>query len=94
MTLATSCTSTDSGLKLWETLKLPKQNPSKPESQAILHAIEELYFFRRYEEAKKVTEEALSGNLTTEFKKTLEEYKAMCEGKIHGVTQEMIQNID
>ena len=38
---------------IWKTLNIPLDNPSKPQSQSILHAIEELYFFMRYEEAKK-----------------------------------------
>jgi hypothetical protein len=68
--------------QLWKSLKLPVDNPSKPESQTILHAIEELYFFKRHEEALKVVEEALKGKLIEDFTKTLEDYKARCEKKI------------
>lgn len=57
-------------------------NPPKPESQKIIHAIEELYFFKRYEEALKVTETALVGVLQDEFKKLLLGYAARCRGKI------------
>ncbi|PMD27329.1 hypothetical protein NA56DRAFT_641039 [Hyaloscypha hepaticicola] len=68
--------------ELRKTLKLPVDNPSKPESQTILHAIEELYFFKRYEEALKLVQEALNGELISEFRKTLEDYKARCQNKL------------
>ena len=52
------------------------------ESQTIQHAIEELYFFKRYEEALNVTDDALRGNLIDEFRKTLEDYRSRCQAKI------------
>ncbi|RYP31949.1 hypothetical protein DL767_005490 [Monosporascus sp. MG133] len=38
--------------EIWSTIKLPlgPRRISKPEAQALLHAVEELYFFRRYAE--------------------------------------------
>jgi hypothetical protein len=72
--------------QLWKTLKLPIDKPSKPESQTILHAIEELYFFKRYEEALKIVQEALNGELISEFRKTLEDYKARCQNKLQKTT--------
>ncbi|RYP43721.1 hypothetical protein DL768_009744 [Monosporascus sp. mg162] len=38
--------------EIWSTIKLPlgPRRVSKPEAQAVLHAVEELYFFRRYAE--------------------------------------------
>lgn len=68
-------------------MKLPIDNPSKPESQTILHAIEELYFFRRYEEALKVVEEALKGKLISDFRKLLEDYRMRCQTKIQNITK-------
>lgn len=68
--------------QIHKTLSLPLGKPSKPQSHTILHAIEELYFFRRYEEALDVTRKALEGELETEFRKTVEEYKKRCEAKI------------
>ena len=68
-------------------MKLPIDNPSKPESQIILHAIEELYFFRRYEEALKLVEESLKGKLIAEFRTTLEDYKTRCQKKIRNITK-------
>jgi len=73
--------------ELWKTLKLPIDNPSKPESQIILHAIEELYFFRRYEEALKIVGEALKGKLIPDFRKTLEDYRTRCQKKIQNITK-------
>jgi hypothetical protein len=67
-------------------LKLPLDHPSKPESQTIMHAIEELYFFKRYEEALKIVEEALKGNLIQDFRKTLEDYRMKCK-KIQNTTK-------
>jgi len=60
---------------------LPINNPSKPESQTILHAIEELYFFRRYREALDMAQKALAGELDVEFRKTLDDYRRRCEAK-------------
>jgi hypothetical protein len=67
-------------------LKLPMDNPSKAESQTILHAIEELYFFKRYEEALEVVGEALQGKLNEDFRKTLVDCKTRCQKKIHNTT--------
>ncbi|TVY59549.1 hypothetical protein LSUE1_G008119 [Lachnellula suecica] len=68
--------------ELWKTLKLPIDNPSKPESQIILHAIEELYFFRRYEEAGRIAGDILRGQLSGEFRKVVLGYKERCEAKL------------
>jgi hypothetical protein len=57
-------------------------NPSKQESQTILHAIEELYFFRRYEKANGLAEEALKGKLIEELRKTVDDYRRRCEVKL------------
>jgi hypothetical protein len=51
-----------------------------------MHAIEELYFFKRYEEALKIVEEALKGNLIQDFRKTLEDYRMKCK-KIQNTTK-------
>jgi hypothetical protein len=67
---------------LWKTLKFPVDNPSKPDSQTILHAIEELYFFRRYEEARKVADDVLRGVLNEEFRRVVAGYKERCEAEL------------
>ena len=63
-------------------MKLPTDNPSKQQSQTILHAIEELYFFRKYEEAEKVADEVLKGKLGNEFRKTITDYRERCEARL------------
>jgi len=68
--------------ELWESLKLPIDNPSKPQAQMILHSIEELYFFRRYEKAKKVAEDTLKGKLNEDFRQTVIGYMRRCEAKL------------
>jgi len=71
--------------ELWNTLSLPIENPTKQEAQTILHAIEELYFFRRYEEARKVADDALKGRLNGDLRRTIWDYKERCEAKIIGL---------
>jgi hypothetical protein len=57
-------------------------NPSKPESQTILHSIEELYFLRYFAEAESLTTKALEGELQDDFRATLENYLARCRAKL------------
>jgi hypothetical protein len=57
-------------------------NPSKSESQTILHSIEELYFLRCYAEAEKLTCKALEGQLRSDFRATLEDYLTRCRAKL------------
>jgi len=52
------------------------------ESQKILHAIEELYFFKRYKEALNITQQVLEGELMDEFRKVLEDYERRCVVRI------------
>ncbi|KAH6674489.1 hypothetical protein B0J14DRAFT_42375 [Halenospora varia] len=68
--------------ELWKTLNLPIDEPSKQESQVILHSIEELFFFRRYEEARVIAERVLGGKLGNEFRKTIEDYRIRCETRL------------
>jgi len=68
--------------QIWKTLKLPLDNPTKPECQTILYAIEELYFYRRYVEAWNVAQDVLKGKLKAEFKAIVEGYRAKCVGLI------------
>ena len=48
----------------------------------MLHAVEELYFFRRYEEARTLVGRFLEGELNDEFRKTILDYRDSCEAKI------------
>jgi hypothetical protein len=68
--------------QLWKTLELPISNPQKAQSEAILRAIEELYFFRNYEKAAMVTVKALEGELQDDFREILEDYQRRCETKL------------
>ncbi|KAI1497807.1 hypothetical protein F5X99DRAFT_352480 [Biscogniauxia marginata] len=48
--------------EIWKTIKLPLSlKVSKPEAQALLHAVEELYFFRRYAEGARFARSILDG---------------------------------
>ncbi|KAI9738452.1 MAG: hypothetical protein M1818_005349 [Claussenomyces sp. TS43310] len=67
--------------EIYKTFQLPINNPTKQQSQAILHAIEELYFYRRYDEATSIAEKALVGELTQEFRRVLTEYRDKCYAK-------------
>jgi hypothetical protein len=73
---------TDNIIKLYKTLKLPIDHPSKPESQKILHAVEELYFLKRYEDALGVVNQALEGELVDEFRGVLERYRRRCKARL------------
>ena len=68
--------------KLAKGLKLPIQAPTKQESQRILHAIEELYYLRRYGEAMSVASSALKGRLQEDFQKLLIGYEEKCRDKM------------
>jgi hypothetical protein len=63
------------------TLKLPINFPSISEAKIILLAVEELYFLRRYEEAIKLTQQALDGGIHDELRKNLEDYQYRCKQK-------------
>lgn len=66
---------------------MPIDNPSKPKSQTILHAIEELYFFKRYDEAWNVACDALKGKLNEDFRGVIEGYREKCEAKVKVVKE-------
>lgn len=68
--------------ELYKTISLPINQPSKQASQTILHAIEELYFYRRYDEALALSNQSLEGELDPEFRKTLEGYRGRCLVKL------------
>ncbi|KAI1205150.1 uncharacterized protein F4807DRAFT_464968 [Annulohypoxylon truncatum] len=50
--------------EIWKTIRLPlgPERIPKPEAQALLHAVEELYFFRRYTEGAQFVKAALGEN--------------------------------
>ncbi|KAK7906491.1 hypothetical protein PG985_016228 [Apiospora marii] len=73
---------------IWKTIKLPlARQPSKFEAQALLHAVEELYFFRRFEEGADFARKALLGEeeagseaklLDTDTRRLLKHYESRC----------------
>ncbi|KAH6655980.1 hypothetical protein BKA67DRAFT_657874 [Truncatella angustata] len=73
--------------EIWKEIRLPLgRKVAKPEAQALLHAVEELYFFRRYDEGaafvKKVLDgEGGAGGLDKDTSKTLRYYQDKCEQK-------------
>ncbi|KAH6686951.1 hypothetical protein F5X68DRAFT_276198 [Plectosphaerella plurivora] len=68
--------------EIWKTVKLPLEgSASKPQAQELLHAIEELYFFRRYDEGAKFARRVLdtsSGALDDEHRSVVVLYEEKC----------------
>ena len=60
---------------------------SKPEAQALLHAVEELYFFRRFSEGaqfvRSVIDDAGMGKLDDDTLQTLLYYEKKCSDKLN-----------
>ncbi|KAI0018729.1 hypothetical protein F4780DRAFT_749966 [Xylariomycetidae sp. FL0641] len=53
--------------EIWKGLALPLgPRTTKPEAQAVLHAVEELYFFGRFAEGARIVKAALEGVQTEE----------------------------
>lgn len=72
--------------KIHKHIKLPLEvGASKMEIQELLHAVEELYFFRRYQEAIDFSARVLNGDsrdaLDDESLQLLEKYQAKCKAK-------------
>ena len=67
--------------KLYNEIELPLNNPTKQDYQKILHAIEQLYFYRRYEEAAKFASKALEGDMGEEWREAIESYRVRCQAK-------------
>ncbi|KAI2776327.1 hypothetical protein F4815DRAFT_484740 [Daldinia loculata] len=82
--------------EIWKTIQLPlgPGRVPKPEAQALLHAVEELYFFRRYSEGANFARAILAGNgsggideegpcgLDEDTKKLLRYYEKKCNEKV------------
>lgn len=62
---------------------MPLDHPSKQEGQALLHAVEELYFFKDYVRALLVVDEASAAKgLSDELRGMLAEYRGRCVAKM------------
>ncbi len=74
--------------QIWKTIKLPLTAPlHKLDAQEILHAVEELYFLARYDEAVRFANEVLDGRgdanaLDRETVELLRVYEAKCLKKM------------
>ncbi|KAI1360443.1 hypothetical protein F5Y08DRAFT_47579 [Xylaria arbuscula] len=75
--------------EIWKTVQLPlgPQVP-KPEAQALLHAVEELYFFRRFSEGAQfarsvIEDDAGTGKLDDDTLQTLLYYEKKCSDKMN-----------
>src|SRR3954468_12405538 len=75
--------------QIWKSLKVPlgPRRVPKHEGQELLHAVEELYFFRRFEEAVSFVGKVFEGEgggdgLDTDVRDTLRTYERKCLGKL------------
>jgi hypothetical protein len=68
--------------QLYKDLNLPISNPSKQQFQIIMHAIEQLYFYRRYREASDLAGKALQGELAEDHRRAIASYQARCIAKL------------
>ncbi|KAK0651569.1 hypothetical protein B0T16DRAFT_404188 [Cercophora newfieldiana] len=74
--------------EIWSTITFPV-GKTKPEAQELLHAAEELYFFRRYQEAVRFVERVFSEEegqgeavLDEDTKKLLRVYEARARTRV------------
>ncbi|KAH7149204.1 hypothetical protein B0J13DRAFT_621092 [Dactylonectria estremocensis] len=70
---------------IYKTIKLPIENgASKQLLQEVLHAVEELYFFRHYERAVHFITETISsgGGLDDDTRRSLLTYQEKCQKKL------------
>ncbi|KAM0282270.1 hypothetical protein ACHAQH_003134 [Verticillium albo-atrum] len=72
--------------EIWEGVSLPlRESANKPVAQELLHAVEELYFFRRYDEGARFARRVLDtsgGALDDEHREVLSLYEKKCLGKM------------
>ncbi|KAH8902716.1 hypothetical protein BR93DRAFT_972426 [Coniochaeta sp. PMI_546] len=75
--------------EIWKTVQLPLGDTvSKPQAQELVHAVEELYFFRRHGEAvefiRRVWREGGSegGGLDSDTRELLAYYERRCEERM------------
>ncbi|KAB8303088.1 hypothetical protein EYC80_004541 [Monilinia laxa] len=66
--------------EIYKTLPPFPLNPrSKPETQQVLYAVEELYFYRRFQEAVELTGKVLEQeDLMEDFRGVVEKYRRRC----------------
>lgn len=76
----------DGAIQIWKTATLPLEgSASKPQAQQLLHAIEELYFFRRFDEGARFARRVLdtsSAALDDEHRSVVALYEEKCLNKM------------
>ncbi|KAM5352630.1 hypothetical protein ACJ41O_005352 [Fusarium nematophilum] len=71
--------------EIYKKIKLPLgPGASKMDIQELIHAVEELYFFRRYQDAALLAGDALAGSdgLDRDSQKLLATYQERCQKKL------------
>lgn len=75
-------------LQMWKTAHIPLGSQlSKPEAQGLLHAVEELYFFRRFSEGARLARSLMDDDvgedkLDKDLLKMLLYYEGKCRDKV------------
>ena len=71
-------------MQIAKSVQIPHGRVTKPDAQALLHAVEELYYFKRFREgvdfARRVLDQSGDG-LDEDARKTLEHYAARCQSR-------------
>lgn len=61
---------------------MPIEGPTKQEYQLILHAIEQLYFYRKYHEGSEFALRALQAQqMADEYRNVISNYQIRCQAK-------------
>ncbi|KAB5577504.1 hypothetical protein GE09DRAFT_520653 [Coniochaeta sp. 2T2.1] len=72
--------------EIYKSISLPLAEPTKSACQEVVHAVEELYFFRRYEEAlgfiRRVLGTEDEGGLDRDSTELMKYYEGRCEERI------------
>ncbi|KAB5515198.1 hypothetical protein GE09DRAFT_1231445 [Coniochaeta sp. 2T2.1] len=72
--------------EIYKSVSLPLAEPSKPACQEVVHAVEELYFFGRYEEAlgfiRRVLGAEDEGGLDRDSTELMKYYEGRCDERI------------
>ncbi|KAI1438381.1 hypothetical protein GGR50DRAFT_691246 [Xylaria sp. CBS 124048] len=76
--------------EIWKTVSLPLDPAvAKPDAQTLLHAVEELYFFRRFAEAARfaravIDDDGGAGKIDGDTLRTLRYYERRCGERVQG----------
>ena len=77
-----------SRIQIAATVQLPSGRVTKPDAQALLHAVEELYYFKRFREGVDFVRRVLDHSveaLDEDTRTTLEYYAAKCRSRAEAV---------